>query len=193
MGQPAKLFRAKFSRMDKSTAIDWALIAASMRPFAKALPERLLDHMRLLEQDYSGFPVTRLEHCLQTATRAAQDGRDEEYIICALFHDMGDWLGTYNHADVAAAVLEPFVSEKNHWMVKHHGIFQGYYYFQYLGLDRNLRDQFRDHKWYEYTLEFCNKYDQNSFDPNFKSMPLSKFEPMVKKFFRKPKRSIYLK
>lgn len=193
MSKPARHLRAKFSRMDEASPIDWALIASSVVPFAAALPERLLTHLRLLEGDYGGFAINRLEHCLQTATRAADDGRDDEYIICALFHDMGDWLGTFNHADVAAAVLEPFVSEKNHWMVKHHGIFQGYYYFQYLGLNRNMRDRFQDHKWYKYTLEFCDKYDQVSFDPNFKSMQLSDFEPLIKKFFSRPKRSIYLK
>jgi len=193
MSLPAKHLRAKFSRMDQASPVDWALIGTSVIPFAKALPDRLLEHLRLLDGDYSGFPITRLEHCLQTATRATQDGRDEEYIICALFHDMGDLLGTYNHADVAASVLEPFVSERNFWMVKHHGIFQGYYFFQYLGLDRNMRDQFRNHKWYKYTLEFCDKYDQTSFDPDFENMQLSEFEPMVRKFFSKPKRSIYLK
>ena len=193
MSQEARHTRAKFSRMDQASPLDWALIATSVIPFAAGLPERLLQHLRLLEGDYGGFAIDRLEHCLQTATRAANDGRSDEYIVCALFHDFGDLLGTYNHADLAAAVLEPFVSEQNHWMVKHHSIFQGYYYFQYLGLNRNMRDQYREHKWYDYTLEFCEKYDQVSFDPKFKSMRLADFEPIVKKLFRRPKRSIYLK
>jgi len=184
--------RAKFTRMDEGTQQDWMIIAGSMFPFAKALPDRILAHLSLLQGDHGGFAVDRYEHCLQTATRAAQDGRDEEYVVCALLHDIGDILGTYNHADIAATMLEPFVSEQNYWMVKHHGIFQGYYFFHYLGLDRNLRDQFKDHPWYEYTLEFCDKYDQNAFDPDFKSMPITEFEPLIRKVMAKPKKSIYI-
>ena len=117
--------------------------------------------------DCGGFAIDRLEHCLQTATRAHQDGRDEEYVVCALLHDIGDTLGPRNHADVAAAILKPFVSEQNHWMVEKHAIFQGYYFFHHLGLDRNMRDQFRDHPWYGYTEEFCREYDGPAFDPKF--------------------------
>jgi predicted HD phosphohydrolase len=185
--------RASFNRMDKSTPLDWAIIAGHMIPFVQQLPKRILAHMQLLRGDYGGFAVDRLEHCLQTATRAHQDGRDEEYVVCSLLHDIGDLLGPMNHADIAAALLKPFVSEKNHWLVEHHAIFQGYYFFQYLGLDRNMRDQFKEHPYYEYTLEFCDKYDQNSFDPHFKSMTLDDFEPMLKRVFAKPKHSIYLK
>ena len=185
--------RASFNRMDKSTPLDWAIIAGHMIPFVQQLPKRILAHMQLLRGDYGGFAIDRLEHCLQTATRADQDGRDEEYVVCSLLHDIGDLLGPMNHADIAAALLKPFVSEKNHWMVEHHAIFQGYYFFQYLGLDRNMRDQFKEDPYYEYTLEFCDKYDQNSFDPHFKSMALDDFEPMLKRVFAKPKHSIYLK
>ena len=114
-------------------------------PFAAKLPDRLIAHLRLLDGDYGGFPVDRCTHSLQTATRAQRDGRDEEYVVCALLHDIGDTLGTFNHPDIAAAILKPFVSEANHWMVQKHGIFQGYYFFHHLGLDRNLREQFRGH------------------------------------------------
>jgi predicted HD phosphohydrolase len=140
-----------------------------------------------------GFAVDRLEHSLQTATRAFKDGRDEEYVVCALLHDMGDILGPRNHADIAAAILKPFVSEQNHWMVEQHGIFQGYYFFHYIGLDREAREQHRGHPAFEHTAQFCHLYDQAAFDPAYESMPLSAFEPMVHRVFSTVKRSIYVK
>src|SRR3989441_11999663 len=112
-----------------------------------------------------GYAIDRLTHSLQTATRAHRDGRDEEYIVCALLHDIGDTLASLNHSELAAVILEPFVSEENHWIVKHHGIFQGYYFFHHLGLDRNLRDRYGDHPHWRACVDFCAAYDQNSFDP----------------------------
>ncbi len=183
---------AKFHAMSDGTAEDWLLIYNETLPHARALPDRVLGHLELLRGDRGGFAVDRLEHSLQTATRAFQDGRDEEYVVCALLHDIGDTLGPLNHAEIAAVMLKPFVSDRNHWMVDKHGIFQGYYFFHFAGLDRNMRDQYRGHPDFEYTLEFCDKYDQNSFDPSFKSMPLHAFEPMLRRVLTKPKRSIYL-
>lgn len=178
--------------MTEGTAQDWGRISASFFPFASKLPERVLEHLSALDGDYGGFAVDRLQHSLQTATRAFRDERDEEYVVCALLHDIGDLLGSFNHADIAAAMLKPFVSDQNHWMLEHHGIFQGYYFFHHIGLDRNMRDRFRDHPSYGYTLEFCDKYDQSSFDPLYDCMPLSAFEPMVRRVLAAPKRSIYL-
>lgn len=183
--------RAKFRAMTEGTQEDWMTIAGAFVPFAATGGKRILDHLRLLDGDYGGFPVDRLTHCLQTATRAYKDGRDEEYVVCALLHDIGDTLGAYNHPDIAAAILKPFVSEKNHWMVQQHGIFQGYYFFHYLGMDRDMRDQYRDHPHFQYTAEFCEKYDQNAFDADYETMPLEAFEPMVMKLFERPKNSIY--
>ena len=183
--------RAKFHAMTEGTQEDWMVIASQFAPFAAKGGARVLDHLRLLKGNYGGFPVDRLEHCLQTATRAHRDGRDEEYVVCALLHDIGDTLGAFNHPDIAAAILKPFVSEANHWMVAQHGIFQGYYFFHHLGMDRNVRDQFEGHPHYQYTAEFCHKYDQSAFDPSYDSMPLDAFEPMVMKLFAAPKNSIY--
>lgn len=183
--------RAKFRSMTEGTQEDWATIASHFVPFAAQGGTRILDHLRILEGDYGGFPVDRFEHSLQTATRAFKDGRDEEYVVCALLHDIGDTLGAFNHPDIAAAILKPFVSEQNHWMVANHGIFQGYYFFHYLGMDRDMRDQFRGHEHFEHTAEFCEKYDQTAFDPDYPSMPLSAFEPMVMKLFEAPKHSVY--
>ena len=179
--------------MLEGTKEDWDIIAEHSKGFNKGLAKRVLDHLRLLDGDYGGFPVDRLTHSLQTATRAHRDGRDEEYVVCALLHDIGDTLGSYNHPDVAAAILKPFVSEKNHWMVANHGMFQGYYFFHHLGLDRDMRDQFKDHPYYEYTAQFCHLYDQSAFDPDYESEPLEFFEPMVERLFAQPKNSMYLK
>lgn len=185
--------QAKFTAMTEGTKEDWTTIATHAAAFNKQLAGRVLAHLKLLDGDYGGFPVDRLTHSLQTATRAHRDGRDEEYVVCALLHDIGDTLGSHNHPDVAAAILKPFVSEQNLWMVANHGMFQGYYFFEHLGLDKNMRDQFKDHEWYEYTAQFCHLYDQAAFDPEYESEPLAFFEPMVERVFAKPVRSMYLR
>jgi predicted HD phosphohydrolase len=184
--------KATFRHMKDGTVEDWAIIRKEFEPFRDSVYQRLIDHLNLLAGDCGGFPVDRLTHCLQTATLAHQDGQDEEYVVCALLHDIGDTLGPANHADVAAVLVEPYVSEANHWMVKHHGIFQGYYFFHYLGLDRNLRDQFVDHPHYERTMEFIEKYDAPAFDPDGETYPLSFFEPMLQRVFAKPRQSLYV-
>lgn len=184
--------RAGFTQMSNGTADDWAIIENASAEHVRELPSRLLAHLNLLRNDFGGFAVDRLEHSLQTATRAAEDGRDEEYVACALLHDIGDTLGPMNHDQIAAAIIQPFVSEKNHWIVSHHGMFQGYYFFEYCGLDKNMRETYKDHEYYGDCEEFCRKYDQNSFDPNFDSMPLVEFEPIVQRIFSAPKQSIYL-
>ncbi|MEO8124988.1 MAG: HD domain-containing protein [Burkholderiales bacterium] len=183
--------RASFKRMEESTAEDWQKIGAEFMPFAMKLPDRLMAHLKLLDGDYGGFPIDRYTHSLQTATRALRDGRDEEYVVCALLHDIGDTLGTLNHFDIAAAIVKPFVSEANHWMVQHHGIFQGYYFFHHLGLDRNLREQFRGHEHFARTEEFCARYDNPAFDPQAEALPIGEFEPMLRRVFAQPKQSIY--
>jgi predicted HD phosphohydrolase len=185
--------QAKYHAMADSTVEDWAIIAKAAAPFQKDLSNRIIAHLNLLKGDCGGYAVDRLEHSLQTATRAHQAGHDEEYVVCALVHDMGDTLGPANHAGIAAAIVKPYVSETNHWIVERHAIFQGYYFFHHLGLDRNMRDQFRGHPHFEACAQFCHLYDQNSFDPAFESMPLDAFAPMLHRVFARPKNSIYLR
>jgi predicted HD phosphohydrolase len=185
--------RATFTAMTEARAEDWQLIEQSHMAFCKTLPIRVLDHLKLLDGDFGGFPIDRLSHCLQSATLAHRDGRDEEYVVMALLHDIGDTLAPFNHTDVAAVILKPFVSEKTHWIAAHHGIFQGYYFFHHLGLDRNMRDQFKDHPYYEDCAEFVAKYDQNAFDSDYDNMALEDFMPMVERVFSEPKNSIYIK
>ena len=183
--------RAKFHAMVDGTAEDWAAIGRAGAPRRGELPDRVLAHLRLLDNDHGGFAVDRLEHSLQTATRAQRDGRDEEYVVCALLHDIGDILLPANHAELAATMLKPYVCEANHWMLEKHGVFQGYYFFHHIGLDRDLREQFRGHPHFEYTAQFCHLYDQNSFEPGYDTMPLEAFEPMLRRVLEAPKQSIY--
>lgn len=183
--------RATFSRMQDSTADDWRKIAGEFAGFTRTLPDRLMAHLKLLEGDYGGFPVDRYTHSLQTATRALKDGRDDEYVVCALLHDIGDTLGTYNHFDIAAAILKPVVSAANLWMIQHHGIFQGYYFFHHLGMDRDLREQHRGHPHFERTAEFCELYDNPAFDARAETLPITEFEPMLRRVFAQPRNSLY--
>ena len=144
-----------------------------------------------MDGDYGGFPVDRYTHCLQTATRALRDGRDDEYVVCALLHDIGDTLGTFNHPDIAAAILKPFVSDANLWMVQNHGIFQGYNFFHHLGMDRNMRDAFKDHPHYARTEEFIRLYDDPAIDGAYDTLHISAFEPLLRRLMAQPINSVY--
>jgi predicted HD phosphohydrolase len=185
--------RAKFTAMTEGTQEDWSIIVGEAFEFYPGLVDRVTTHLRLLDGDFGGFAVDRLTHSLQTATRAYRADRDDEYVACALLHDIGDTLGSYNHADIGAAIVKPFVSDQLHWMVEKHAIFQGYYFFHYLGLDRNLREQFAGHEFYDLTAEFCADFDQPAFEPDYPTMSLEEFEPLLRTFFASPKRSIYLR
>lgn len=182
---------AKFHTMSKGTQEDWDAIMSHAKPFARSGGERVLNHLRLLDGDFGGFAVDRLTHCLQTATRAHRDGKPEDYVVMALLHDIGDTLGAYNHADVAATIMEPFVSEELHWIVKHHAIFQGNNFFHFIGLDPDMRDKFAGSPHYDATVEFIEKYDCPSFEPEYESLPLEFFEPMVMRMFEAPRTSVY--
>ena len=181
-----------FTRMVDATRDDYAAIARHSLGFQQGQPDRILRHLTLLAGDTGGYAVDRLTHSLQTATRAHHDRRDEEYVVCALVHDIGDTLASHNHSELAAVIVHPFVSEENHWIVKHHGIFQGYFFFHHLGLDPNMRDRYRDNPYWQACADFCADYDQNSFDPAYDTLPLEFFEPMVRRIFAAPKQSIYL-
>ncbi len=175
--------RAEFRSFQESTKDDWSIIMRQIGATQNMVAENALHLLRCLASDHGGFPVTRLEHSLQTATRAEADGRDEEYVMCALLHDIGDTLAPFNHPYIASTMVKPLVSEANHFMVAQHGIFQGYYFWHHIGLDQHAREAFRDSPYFEYTEEFCAKYDSPAFDPDYVSAPLDHFEPMVRRFF----------
>jgi len=172
-----------FTRMEDGTKEDYEFLDSLEEKALAGLPDRLMDMLTGVEGVLEGYQITRLEHSLQSATRAYRDGRDEEYIVMALLHDIGDGVSPLNHSAVAGAILRPYISEKNYWIVQHHGLFQMYYYAHHFGLDRNARDQFKDNPHFADTVEFCEKYDQNCFDPAYDSLPLSFFEPMIRNVF----------
>jgi predicted HD phosphohydrolase len=176
-----------FTRMDEGTFEEYQLLDRAYRTLTHNLADNVLAQLKLLAGDKIGYQIDRYQHSLQTATRAQRDGADEEMICCALLHDVGDLLAPENHSQLAAAILRPYVSADNYWLVKNQGIFQGYYYFHHMGMDRNERERFRGHPMFEKTAAFCERYDQNSFDPNYDTLPLEAFEPLVRRLFaRKP-------
>ena len=173
--------------MKKGTKKDYLFLDKHEKDFANKTAERILKFMSNLTETLEGYQISRLEHSLQSATRAYKNKESEEMIVATLLHDIGDELAPMNHSEYAAAILKPYVSEKTHWIIEKHGEFQMYYYAHHLGGDRNKREEYKSHKYYQDTINFCEQYDQNSFDPNYKSLPLEFFRPMVKKIFsRKP-------
>ena len=179
--------KVQFTEMKKGTKEEYLFLDKHEKKYASETADRILKFMSSLNQTLEGYQVTRLEHSLQSATRAEKNGESEEVIVAALLHDIGDELAPMNHSEYAASILKPYVSEKTHWIVEKHCEFQAYYYAQHLGGNRNKREKYKDHKYYQATVDFCEKYDQVSFDPNYQSFSLKHFEPMVKKIFaRKP-------
>jgi predicted HD phosphohydrolase len=177
-----------FTTIDESTSADWRVIGRQMRVTQHMVADHVLMLMRTLGSDHGGFPVTRLEHCLQTATRAERAGHDDEYVLCALVHDIGDALAPYNHPAIAASMLHGLVSEANLFMVEHHDVFQGFHFWDKIGMDRDAREQFRDSEWFDQTADFCERFDGVSFDPAYRSEPLEHFEPLVRNFFASVRR-----
>ena len=173
-----------FRRMDQGSDADFAVLARVHQDNIRKLPDLLIGLLTQLKAD-AAYPVDRLQHSLQAATRALRDGRDEEYVVCTLLHDIGESLGPFNHGEVAAAVLKPFVSEANHWMLEHHPVFQVYFYGQHLGIDPNERERYRGNPYFDRTAEFCALYDEVSFDPAYASEPMATFEPMVRRVLHK--------
>jgi len=175
-----------FRRMEDGTREDYALLDRSEREYVLALPDHLLSALRKLDHSLPGYPVSRLGHSLQAATRALKDGADDELIVAALIHDVGDELAPYNHAEIAAGILRPYVRAEVTWIVEQHGLFQTYYYAHHYGRDRNARDKYRDHRWYRACKDFCANWDQCSFDPDYVCEPLSTFEPRLREIFSRP-------
>ena len=182
--------KVKFKQMKDGTKEEYLLLEKYEKKFIEGTADRLINFMSNLSNTLDGYQITRLEHSLQTATRALNDKANDEMIVAALLHDIGDELAPLNHSEYAAAVLKPYVSEKTHWIVEKHGVFQLYYYAHHLGYDKNEREKYKGHKYYEDTIKFCENWDQKSFDPNFKSLSLKEFEPLVKKIFSREPYSI---
>lgn len=173
-----------FTQMKDGTKADYELLARGEGPYLALTADRVLDELRRHgETTLEGYPITRLQHGLQSATRAERDGADIDWIVGALLHDIGDGLAPQNHDRFSAEVIRPFVRWDVAWVVEHHGIFQMLYYARHYGWDENARDQFRDHPCFDSCAEFCERWDQSSFDPDYDMQDLAHFEPMVREVF----------
>ena len=178
-----------FTRMDQGTAEEYAFLGRLWEEHKQDhLTDSVLALLRQMRGPTLGYRIDRYQHSLQSATRARRDGADEETVVAALLHDVGDSIAPDNHSQVAAAILRPYVSERTHWVVLHHGIFQGYYFWHHTGGDRDARERYRGHPHFEACADFCERWDQVSFDPDYDTLPLAAFEPMVRRLFaREPK------
>ena len=179
--------KVQFTEMKKGTKEEYLFLDKREKKYASETADRILKFMSSLNQTLEGYQVTRLEHSLQSATRAEKNGESAEMIVAALLHDIGDELAPMNHSEYAASILKPYVSEKTHWIIEKHGEFQMYYYAHHLGKNKNQREKYKDHEYYDDAVNFCERWDQASFDTDYNSMSLEDFAPMVKRIFsRKP-------
>lgn len=169
--------KVSFTTMEDGTAEEYAFLEKLEVKYKKDLPNKIFASLEQLEHSLSGYQISRLDHVLQAATRAYEAGESEQWIVAALLHDIGDELAPYSHSEMAAAILRPFVSDEIYWVVKHHGLFQLYYYAHYSGGDRNARERYKDHPFYKSAVRFCHEYDQNCFDPEYQSKPLDFSSP----------------
>ena len=177
----------KFRQMKDGDRDDYVFLSKHEAEYASHTPERLLRALEELDESLSGYQVTRLGHSLQTATRAWRDGADLDWVVSALLHDIGDIYAPFNHDEYAATVLRPFVREQCAWCVQTHGDFQLVYYAEHVGANPNKRERWRDSPYFEDCASFCERWDQSSFDPNYPSLDIEFFRPMVAEVFaRRP-------
>lgn len=179
--------QTRFHAMTEASKEQWEVIAEKDKEYTKGLPDWILAQLNLLRDECHGFAIDRLEHSLQAATRAFRDGREDEYVVCALVHDLGSLFAPQNHGEVISLIMAPYISEKNRWMLEHHTAFQKYYFAEFFGGNKNIREKYKEHPFYHDTIEFCHLYDQMSFNPDYKSMSLKEFEPLLRKVLNKPK------
>jgi hypothetical protein len=172
-----------FTQMKDGTAEDYRLLQSLEHDYIRTLPDRLLTALEGLGDSLQGYQVSRLEHSLQSATRAENDGAGIDWIVAALLHDIGDVLAPDNHSQMAASILRPYVGAEVTWVVEMHGLFQMKYYAHHLGRDPHGYLAYADHPWFESCNRFCERYDQAAFDPGYRSKPLSYFEPMLREVF----------
>lgn len=172
-----------FNRMDKGTVEDYALLDKLEKHHIKALPDRLLEALAGLEHSLAGYKLSRLDHSLQSATRAEDDNADLELIVAALIHDLGDDLAPENHSQLAACIIRPYVRAEVTWVVHMHGLFQMQFYGAQMQLPVDGHLEYSSHPWFNTCQQFCDNWDQQAFDPEYPTRPLSHFEPMLREVF----------
>lgn len=172
--------KIKFTKLSDGSEEEYAYLEERERSLDHDATDSLIKLLRETERD-TGYPVSTLTHSLQTATRALRDGASDELVVAALLHDVGDVISPVNHAKVSAEILKPYVSEATYWIVAHHAVFQGFYFWHHIGKNQNAREQYRDSPYFDQCVEFCEKYDQVSFDPDYDTMPIESFIPIVRR------------
>ena len=176
-----------FTRMDDATAEELAVVMAEAKVhLEQQVADRVLELLTSMQGPTLGYQIDRYDHSLQTATRAMRDGAPTDMIVAALLHDIGDALAPANHSEMAASILAPFLDAEATWVVRHHGVFQGYHYWDRIGYDRNARERYRGNPHFDATAYFCAAWDQQAFDPNYDTLPIETFEPMVREVFARP-------
>lgn len=179
--------KASYVRMDEGTVEDYAIMGSYHDAHLASLSQRLMQMVTELGDKEDGSPIDGYAHSLQSASLAYADGADDEMVFAALMHDIGQVCSLYNHSEVAAAILKPYLSERMYWVVKHHGTFQGYYYFDKVGWDKNAREQYKESPYYQDCVQFCERYDQIAFRRDYPTKPLEFFEPLVKRMVSQAK------
>jgi predicted HD phosphohydrolase len=177
---------ATFTRMDSSTADQWAVIGAETAKNQGRVADRVLDLLRSLDSIVDGFSTDQLTHCLQTATMAERAGADDEVIVASLCHDIGKAISVPNHPAIAAEILKPYVRAEVHDMIRVHQDFQGRHYYAHFGGDPDAREKHRDTldpATFKLAEQFADEWDQVAFDPEYDTLPLEHFEPLVRKVF----------
>jgi predicted HD phosphohydrolase len=175
-----------FTSLRTAKAEDWERILDQerSRPYGRHVSGLLMMLLREQAADNSfGVPINCYQHCLQTATRVCNAGESQELIVCSLFHDAAEKIAPLSHGAVIADILGPFISARNEWMLRHHPEFQQFYFAERPGIDRHAREAFRGLPHFSYAADYCETYDQISFDPDFPILPLEHFEPIVESYF----------
>ncbi len=175
--------KVAFTQMKDGTKEDYDFLTRHEIEHTKGTATRLLSALEELDEGLSGYQITRLGHSLQSATRAYRDGADIDWVVSALLHDIGDIYAPYNHDEYAATILRPFVREQCSWCVQTHGDFQMLYFGHHVGGDQHKRDRHAGHIYFEDCAQFCERWDQSSFDPDYENLPLEFFRPMVEEVF----------
>ena len=176
-----------WTEMKDGTRADYEMLGAVFDAHAGGkLVDNLATMLAMLEGPKLGYQIDRYAHSLQSATRVLRNGERVDLMVGALLHDIGDIFAPDNHSEAAATILAPYVDEETHWIVKHHGIFQGYYYFHHVGGDRNARERYADSPHYDACVAFCAEYDQNCFDPAYENLPLEELRPLLDEVFGRP-------
>jgi predicted HD phosphohydrolase len=176
-----------FTRMDESTADQWAVIGAETFEHQSRVAERALDMLRSLAEITDGFAVDQLTHSLQTATRAERAGADPEMVFASLLHDIGKAVSVPNHPEIAAAIIKSYVRPEVYEVIRAHQDFQGRHYYAHFGGDPNARDKYEGQPWFDLAAQFADDWDQTAFDPDYDTLPLEHFEPLVREMFAKPR------